>query len=232
MKALPFPSIRPADDRLNDALGSMGAILKDGDGIRDGIADGRLLKDPGAAYYVYEHADRTGAKTAVLAICTAQDVSETIAPANGVPCDTSAVATAADIQDLCVQPRATSLAYPDQPVMAIITDAAKQGTPLYELADATGATHRFWEVKRKDAIDAIHTMFEQVPRLESAGDSEQTREAVQAAATLSEQAKENGSFTGKEPFTYVLSALWPASTVADGTPIVPLGLIMHQVAKL
>ena len=138
MKALPFPCIRPADDRLNDALGSMGAILKDGNGIRDGIADGRLLKDPGAAYYVYEHADETSTKTAVLAICTASDVAKTVASAGSTPHTSSAVATAADIQDLRVQPRATSLAYPDQPVMAVIIDAAKQGTPLYELSDATG----------------------------------------------------------------------------------------------
>lgn len=232
MKALPFPCIRPADDRLNDALGSMGAILKDGNGIRDGIADGRLLKDPGAAYYVYEHADETSTKTAVLAICTASDVAKTVASAGSTPHTSSAVATAADIQDLRVQPRATSLAYPDQPVMAVIIDAAKQGTPLYELSDATGAAHRFWEVKRKDAVDAIHTMFEQVPRLASAGDDEQAHEAAQAAADHSAQAKENGSFTGKEPFTYILSALWPASSVTDGAPIVPLGLIMHQVAKL
>ena len=232
MKALPFPCIRPADDHLNDALGSMGAILKDGSGIRDGIADGRLLKDPGAAYYVYEHADKAGAKTAVLVICTASDVAETVVSAGSAPHNSSAVATAADIQDLRVQPRATSLAYPDQPVMAIIIDAAKQGTPLYELADATGAVHRFWEVKRKDAVDAIHTMFEQVAHLASADDDEQAREAAQAATAFSKQAKENGSFTGKEPFTYVLSALWPASAVSDSTPIVPLGLIMHQVAKL
>lgn len=236
MKALPFPCIRPADDRLTDALATMGAILRDGDGMRDAIADGRLLKDPGAAYYLYEKSTDTGSQTAVLAICPASDVAKTVADASedepAVAATARNVATAADIQDLCVQPRATSLAYPDQPVMSIIIDAAKQGTAIYELTDATGAIHRFWEVKRKDAVDAIHAMFEQVDAIVSAGDDEQARTAVQAAETLSHQAKGNGSLTGKEPFNYVLSALWPASTVAGGAPIVPLGFIMHQVAKL
>ena len=232
MKALPFPSIRPADDRLNDALATMGAILRDGNGIKDGIADGRLLKDPGAAYYVYEHGQDGAVQTAILAICAAGDVEKTVAAAETRAPERSDVATAADIQDLCVQPRATSLSYPDQPVMSIIVDAAKQGTPLYELADATGATHRFWEVKRKDAVNAIHAMFEKVDNLSSAGDDQQARAAAQAAATLTQQAKENGSSTGKEPFNYVLSALWPASAVTGGAPIVPLGLIMHQVAQL
>lgn len=233
MKALPFPCIRPADDRLNDALAAMGTILRDGDGIRDGIADGRLLKDPGAAYYAYACTDENGTRTAVLAICTAADVAASIATESGNAASASnAIATAADIRELCVQPRATSLAYPDQPVMGIIIDAAKQGTPLYELADSTGATHRFWEIKRKDAVDAIHAMFEQVSGLSPAGDSQQARAAVQAAKALTAQAKEKGSFTGKEPFNYVLAALWPASAVADGAPIAPLGLIMHQVAKL
>ena len=51
MKALPFPCIRPAQDRVLEALPAMGGILSDNDALRDAIADGLMLKDPGAAYY-------------------------------------------------------------------------------------------------------------------------------------------------------------------------------------
>lgn len=52
MKALPFPCIRPAQDRVLEALPAMGSILSGNDALRGAIADGLMLKDPGAAYYV------------------------------------------------------------------------------------------------------------------------------------------------------------------------------------
>ena len=61
MKALPFPCIRPAQDRVLEALPQMGGILSGNDALRGAIADGLMLKDPGAAYYVYECWESRGA---------------------------------------------------------------------------------------------------------------------------------------------------------------------------
>ena len=69
MKALPFPCIRPAQDRVLEALPQMGGILSSNDALRDAIADGLILKDPGAAYYVYECSGEPGRVTGVVAIC-------------------------------------------------------------------------------------------------------------------------------------------------------------------
>ena len=46
MKALPFPCIRPAQDRVLEALPQMGGILSGNDALRGAIADGLMLKDP------------------------------------------------------------------------------------------------------------------------------------------------------------------------------------------
>ena len=40
MKALPFPCIRPAQDRVLEALPAMGGILSGNDALRGAIADG------------------------------------------------------------------------------------------------------------------------------------------------------------------------------------------------
>ena len=40
MKALPFPCIRPAQDRVLEALPAMGSILSDNEALRGAIADG------------------------------------------------------------------------------------------------------------------------------------------------------------------------------------------------
>ena len=69
MKALPFPCIRPAQDRVLEALPAMGSILSGNDALRGALADGLMLKDPGAAYYVYECSGEPGRVTGVVAIC-------------------------------------------------------------------------------------------------------------------------------------------------------------------
>ena len=66
MKALPFPCIRPAQDRVLEALPQMGGILSGNDALRDAIADGLMLKDPGSAYYVYECSGEPGRVTGVV----------------------------------------------------------------------------------------------------------------------------------------------------------------------
>ena len=66
MKALPFPCIRPAQDRVLEALPAMGSILSGNDALRGAIADGLMLKDPGAAYYVYECSGEPGRVTGVV----------------------------------------------------------------------------------------------------------------------------------------------------------------------
>ena len=143
MKALPFPCIRPAQDRVLEALPAMGSILSGNDALRGAIADGLMLKDPGAAYYVYECSGEPGRVTGVVAICP----TSVLAGGKGVAsADVAAAAHA--IAELKVQPRPVSLAYEASPVMDIILGAAKEGASLYAVTDPAGITHRAWEVKR------------------------------------------------------------------------------------
>ena len=125
MKALPFPCIRPAQDRVLEALPQMGDILSGNDALRGAIADGLMLKDPGAAYYVYECSGEPGRVTGVVAICPIGVLTGD----GATPADAAAAARA--IAELKVQPRPVSLAYEASPVMDIILGAAKEGASLY-----------------------------------------------------------------------------------------------------
>ena len=122
MKALPFPCIRPAQDRVLEALPAMGGILSGNDALRGAIADGLMLKDPGAAYYVYECSGEPGRVTGVVAICPTSVLAGDKGDASA---DVAAAARA--IAELKVQPRPVSLAYEASPVMDIILGAAKEG---------------------------------------------------------------------------------------------------------
>lgn len=225
MKALPFPCIRPAQDRVLEALPQMGDILSDNDALRDAVADGLMLKDPGAAYYVYECSREPGRVTGVVAICPVG-----VLAGDGVtPADATAAARA--IAELKVQPRPVALTYEASPVMDIILGAAKEGASLYAVTDPSGITHRVWEVKREDAVAAIRAMLDQAPEPTPADDPAYAAALAGAAQLLANEACTAGTYTGKEPFNFAVAALFPAAQVAGGAPQVPTGLLTHQIAR-
>lgn len=225
MKALPFPCIRPAQDRVLEALPQMGGILSGNDALRGAIADGLMLKDPGAAYYVYECSGEPGRVTGVVAICPVGVLAgDDMAPAD-------AAAAARTIAELKVQPRPVTLAYEASPVMDIILGAAKEGASLYAVTDPAGITHRVWEVKREDAVAAIRAMLDQAPEPTPADDSAYATALAGAAQLLADEARTAGTYTGKEPFNFAVAALFPAAQVAGGAPQVPTGLFTHQIAR-
>ncbi len=225
MKALPFPCIRPAQDRVLEALPQMGGILSGNDALRGAIADGLMLKDPGAAYYVYECSGEPGRVTGVVAICPVD-----ILAGDGVtPADATAAARA--IAELKVQPRPVALTYEASPVMDIILGAAKEGASLYAVTDPSGITHRVWEVKREDAVAAIRAMLDQAPEPTPADDPAYAAALAGAAQLLANEACTAGTYTGKEPFNFAVAALFPAAQVAGGAPQVPTGLLTHQIAR-
>ncbi len=226
MKALPFPCIRPTQDRVLEALPQMGGILSGNDALRGAIADGLMLKDPGAAYYVYECSGEPGRVTGVVAICPIGVL------AGGEGDASSDVADAAHaIAELKVQPRPVSLAYEASPVMDIILGAAKEGASLYAVTDPAGITHRVWEVKREDAVAAIRAMLNQAPEPMPADDPVYAAALAGASQLLADEARAAGTYTGKEPFNFTVAALFPAAQVSGGAPQVPTGLFTHQIAR-
>ena len=228
MKALPFPCIRPAQDRVLEALPAMGGILSSNDALRGAIADGLMLKDPGAAYYVYECSGEPGRATGVVAICPINVLtgSDEAAAEN-----VDALAAAHAIADLKVQPRPVSLAYEASPVMDIILGAAKEGASLYAVTDPAGITHRVWQVKREDAVAAIRAILDQAPEPTLADDPAYAAALAGAAQLLADEARAAGAHSGKEPFNFAVAVLFPAAQVAGGVPQVPTGLLTHQIAR-
>ena len=225
MKALPFPCIRPAQDRVLEALPAMGGILSGNDALRGAIADGLMLKDPGAAYYVYECSGELGRVTGVVAICPVGVLTDD----NASSADAAAAARA--IAELKVQPRPVTLAYEASPVMDIILGAAKEGASLYAVTDPAGITHRVWEVKREDAVAAIRAMLDQAPKPMLAGDPAYVAALVGASQLLADDVRAAGTYTGKEPFNFAVAVLFPAAQVSGAAPQVPMGLLTHQIAR-
>ena len=228
MKALPFPCIRPAQDRVLEALPAMGGILSGNDALRGAIADGLMLKDPGAAYYVYECSGEPGRATGVVAICP---VNVLMGSDEAAAESVDSLAAARAIAELKVQPRPVTLAYEASPVMDIILGAAKEGASLYAVTDPTGITHRVWEVKREDAVAAIRAMLDQAPKPTPADDPTYAAALAGASQILADEARTAGAYSGKEPFNFAVAVLFPAAQVSGGAAQVPTGLLTHQISR-
>lgn len=228
MKAFPFPCIRPAQDRVLEALSAMDSILSDSGALRGAITDGLMLKDPGAAYYVYECSGEPGRVTGVVAICPVNVLTGgDEAAAESI----DALATARAIAELKVQPCPVSLAYEASPVMDIILSAAKEGASLYAVTDPAGVTHRVWEVKREDAVAAIRAMLDQAPKPTPADDPTYAAALAGASQILADEARTAGAYSGKEPFNFAVAVLFPTAQVSGGAPQIPTGLLTHQIAR-
>ncbi len=223
MNILPFPCLRPAEDRVIEVLSQPIDVLATADTVMQAQEAGILLKDARPSYYLYESTASNGARqTALVGICAVEalacDVAQDVEPA---PSGASPALQ-------CVP---APVVYSRQPVLDVILSAAQQGAPLYDLYDPAGARHRVWHIGRTEAVEAVRTMVQQIPSVTDAS-SGILALMVDYAKTARAKAQAAGTFTGREPFNYVLLALYPADDSETAPPAMPLGFLAHQIAKL
>lgn len=223
MNILPFPCLRPAEDHVIEVLSQPLGVLASADTVMQAQEAGILLKDARPSYYLYESTASNGARqTALVGICAVEalacDLAQDVEEAPGAACPALQCAPA-------------PVVYSRQPVLDVILSAAQQGAPLYDLYDPAGARHRIWHIGRTEAVEAVRTMVQQIPSVTDVS-SGILALMVDYAKTARAEAQAAGTFTGREPFNYVLLALYPTDGTETAPPTMPLGFLAHQIAKL
>ena len=83
----------------------------------------------------------------------------------------------------------------------------KTGTePLYDFTAEDGIRHRVWEIDNADSIQTVEEAFAEIPATYIADGHHRAASAVKVGLKRRE---ENPDYTGKEPFNYFLSVLFP-----------------------
>lgn len=224
MNILPFPCLRPAEDRVIEVLSQPFDVLATADSITQARETGILLKDAHPSYYLYENTAADGARqTALVGICATE----------ALVCDVTAHDDdhAAALPCGALQCVPAPVAYDRQPVLDVILSAAQQGAPLYDLYDPAGTRHRIWHIGRTEAVEAIRAMLQQISSVIDVSSGILASMVAHAEATRA-KAQSTGTFTGREPFNYVLLALYPTDGGKVVPAVMPLGFLAHQVAKL
>ena len=196
--------------------------------LHERIDEGIYQTDPSMSYYLYELTQNGRTQTGVVAICSVDEYDNGIIKKH----ENTRAAKERDriehIRALGCQTGPIFLTYRDEPVLSFILAQVKTGQALYDFTDEEGVHQRVWEVRRPESVEAIREMFARVPCAYIADGHHRTVSAMRVAHEMRAAAQEAGTYTGKEPFNYFLSVLFPASELT----ILPYNRVVSDRAGL
>lgn len=179
--------------------------------LHERLEDGTFVEDRNLAYYIYRLAWEGRAQTGIVCVCAVDEFESGVIKRHELTREDKERDRIEHIEALGCQTGPIFLTYRDQPVLDMIVGAATTSTPLYDFADESGVRQTVWEVVRHDAVDALRAMLGTIPCAYIADGHHRAASAVKVARRMREEALAAGTYTGKEPFNYVLSVLFPAS---------------------
>ena len=179
--------------------------------LQEHLADGTYLRDGRRAYYLYELTWQGRTQTGLAAVCSIDEYENGTIKRHELTREEKERDRIEHMRALGCQTGPIFLTYRDEPVLNIILSAAKQATPLYDFTDEEGVHQTVWEVSRPDSVEAIAAMFDRIPCAYIADGHHRTASAVKVGLEMRREAQAAGTYTGREPFNWFLSVLFPAS---------------------
>lgn len=179
--------------------------------LHERLEDGTFVEDRNLAYYIYRLAWEGHVQTGIVCVCAVDEFESGAIKRHELTREDKERDRIEHIEALGCQTGPIFLTYRDQPVLDMIVGAATTSTPLYDVTDESGVRQTVWEVVRHDAVDALRAMLGTIPCAYIADGHHRAASAVKVARRMREEARAAGTYTGKEPFNYVLSVLFPAS---------------------
>lgn len=179
--------------------------------LHERLEDGTFVEDRNLAYYIYRLAWEGRVQTGIVCVCAVDEFESGVIKRHELTREDKERDRIEHIEALGCQTGPIFLTYRDQPVLDMIVGAATTSTPLYDFADESGVRQTVWEVARHDAVDALRAMLGTIPCAYIADGHHRAASAVKVARRMREETRAAGTYTGKEPFNYVLSVLFPAS---------------------
>lgn len=170
------------------------------------IADGTFVADGLEAYYIYELTMDGRTQTGIVACSSVDDYVNGVIKKHENTREEKEIDRIRHVDTTDAQTGPIFLAYRSSETINKLV-ALKTGTaPLYDFTADDGIRHRVWEVDNADSILTIEEAFAAVPATYIADGHHRAASAVKVALKRRE---ENPGYTGKEPFNYFLSVLFP-----------------------
>lgn len=185
------------DDRVYEKAGEL---------LQSWIAEGTFVEDRLDAYYIYELTMDGRTQTGIVACSSIDDYLNGVIKKHENTREEKEIDRIRHVDTTNAQTGPIFLAYRSNAMINKIV-ALKTGTePLYDFTAEDGIRHRVWEIDNADSIQRIEEAFAEVPATYIADGHHRAASAVKVGLKRRE---EHPDYTGKEPFNYFLSVLFP-----------------------
>lgn len=175
------------------------------DSLRRFLEQGRLVRDPGRALYVYELTMGAHRQTGVLATCHIDDYYADVIKKHEKTKKPTEDDRTRHVLTVGAQTGPIFLLYRDRADVDRLVDAVRATEPLYDFVAPDGIAHRAWRVAEAGAL------VEAFARVPVAYVADGHHRAAAAARAGRERAAANPRHTGQEEYNWFLAVLFPAS---------------------
>lgn len=174
--------------------------------LKDWMEDGTFVQDRLEAYYIYELTMNGRSQTGIVACSSIDDYVNGVIKKHENTREEKEIDRIRHVDTTNAQTGPIFLAYRSDEAINKLVDIKKASEPLYDFTAEDGIRHRVWEIDHADTILSLEKAFERIPATYIADGHHRAASAVKVGL---KRRKENPDYTGKEPFNYFLSVLFP-----------------------
>jgi uncharacterized protein (DUF1015 family) len=184
--------------------------------LNDRVADGTLLHDEEACYYVWRMANSDHVQTGLVCGAAVDDYEDGTIRRHE---QTRAAKQADRIEHIRATRAQTGpifLTYRDESAIDTLISLATAASPLYDFIDGDGCHHSIWRIARSGAVDSLRLMFDRIPAAYIADGHHRAASAVAVCEQMRSQARNEGGAPATDASGFVasdlfLAVLFPAS---------------------
>ncbi len=174
------------------------------------IDSGVLMRDPAPCYYAYRIVMGSHSQTGLVAAASVADYDSNRIRKHEFTRPDKEDDRVRQIEALDAQTGPVLLAYPAAPEVDAILQASASGTPDAD-AELDGVRHTLWVIRDTDSIARLTAAFNAMHALYIADGHHRSASASRIAAA---RRAANPAHTGREPYNFFLSVIFPAHEMA------------------
>lgn len=189
------------------------------------IDNGTFVTDEGENYYLYQLTMDGRSQTGIVACSSIDDYEGGVIKKHENTREDKELDRIRHVDVTNAHTGPIFLAYRRDETLASITRQVTDEAPLYDFVSEDGIGHRVWRIQDSQRIQAVEEAFRRVPATYIADGHHRAASAVKVGQ---KRRRANPGYTGKEPFNYFLSVLFPE----DQLMIMPYNRVVKDLNGL
>lgn len=170
------------------------------------IADGTLVSDGSECYYIYELTMDGRAQTGIVACAAVDDYMENVIKRHESTREEKELDRICHVDVTDAHTGPIFLAYRSDEEMNRMVKHVCEGPVLYDFTAEDGVRHRVWKAADPELVEKMQARFAAIPALYIADGHHRAASAVKVGLKRRDA---RPYYTGKEPFNFFLSVLFP-----------------------